>query len=64
VFDGSTVSLKPTCPAAETTISQTVTLSGLISTEQTVVGQFNTLAAAAKANIDTYLTVIDMGDFA
>ena len=56
--------MKPTCPAAETTISQTVTLSGLISTEQTVVGQFNTLAAAAKANIDTYLTVIDMGDFA
>jgi hypothetical protein len=64
LFGGSTVSLKPTRPATGTTISQTVTLSGAISTEQTVVGQFDTLAAAAKASIDTYLTVIDMGDFA
>jgi len=64
VFGGSTVSLKPVRPATGTTISQTVTLSGPISTEQTVAGQFDTLAAAAKASIDTYLTVIDMGDFA
>ena len=64
VFGGATASLKPTRPAAGTTIAQTVALSGPISTEQTVVGQFDSLAAAAKTSIDTYLTVIDMGEFA
>ena len=63
VFGGSTVSLKPARPPAGTIISQTVALSGPISTEQTVVGQFNSLAAAAKASIGTYLTVIDMSEF-
>jgi hypothetical protein len=44
-------------------LRRTLTLHGVISVEQTVEGNLNELAVVAKAELDKYLTVVDVGAF-
>lgn len=63
VFGNSTVTLKTDHARTGVVLRKTVTLHGAVLVEQAVEGYLDELAAAAKAELDTYLTVVDIGAF-
>ncbi|MEU7143447.1 hypothetical protein ABZ942_28665 [Nocardia sp. NPDC046473] len=60
LFDNGTT-LKPHRAPSRSVLRHSSTLSGQISTQQTVEAQFDDLRAAVKNDIDNYLTVLDIG---
>lgn len=63
VFGSSTVTLKSAHARTGVLLRHTVTLRGAVSAEQTVEGDLKELTGVIRAELDKYLTVIDVAGF-